>query len=109
MEQFASAPYNPPSVKECQVQVGEDIYSALLELGEIVAVSDEVAFRKSDYDTMVEKIRLAILQKGRISLAEARDLFSTSRRYVQALLEHLDKAGLTVRLGDFRKLNNHSE
>jgi selenocysteine-specific elongation factor len=42
--------------------------------------------------------------KGRISLAEVRDLFQTSRRYIQALLEHLDAIGVTIREGDFRKL-----
>jgi len=69
-----------------------------------LAVSDEVVFRKSDYEFMVEKIRLSLQQKGQISLAEVRDLFKTSRRYVQALLEHLDATGMTVRSGDFRKL-----
>jgi selenocysteine-specific elongation factor len=102
MEQFDQSPYAPPSVKECQAQTGEDIYSALLEFGDLVAVSDEVVFRRSDYQAMVEKIRLTIHQKGQISLAEVRDLFQTSRRYAQALLEHLDATGVTVRDGDFR-------
>lgn len=31
---FAAAPYTTPSVKECQAQVGEDVYAALVELGE---------------------------------------------------------------------------
>jgi selenocysteine-specific elongation factor len=109
LEQFALAPYSPPSVKECASQVGEDIYSALIEFGELVAVSPEVVFRMSDYETMVKKIRLAILQKGQINLGEVRDLFNTSRRYVQALLEHLDQAGVTVRSGDFRKLKNYND
>jgi selenocysteine-specific elongation factor len=103
MEQFACAPYAPPSAKECQAQVGEDIFSALLEFGDLVAVSDEVVFRKSDYETMEEKIRLTLRQKGQISLAEVRDLFNTSRRYVQALLEHLDAIGVTTRDGDYRR------
>jgi selenocysteine-specific elongation factor len=101
--QFAQSPYAPPSVKECQAQTGEDIYSALLEFGDLVAVSDEVVFRRSDYQAMVEKILLTIHQKGQISLAEVRDLFQTSRRYAQALLEHLDTTGVTVRDGDFRR------
>jgi selenocysteine-specific elongation factor len=104
MLQFSAAPYAPPSVKDCQAEVGEDIYSALLEFGDLQAVSDEVVFRKSDYDSMVEKIRLTLLQKGQISLAEVRDLFNTSRRYAQALLEHLDATNVTIRSGDFRKL-----
>jgi len=33
-----------------------------------------------------------------------RDLFNTSRKYAQALLEQLDQTGVTMRDGDFRKL-----
>ncbi len=104
MAQFALTPHAPPSVKECQARVGEDIFSALLEFGDLVAVSDEVVFRQSDYEAMTAKIHLTLQQKGRISLAEVRDLFQTSRKYVQALLEHLDAQGVTVRDGDFRRL-----
>jgi selenocysteine-specific elongation factor len=53
---------------------------------------------------MVDKTRQIIQQKGQVTLAEVRDLFNTSRRYVQALLEHLDATGVTVRNGDFRRL-----
>jgi selenocysteine-specific elongation factor len=104
MALFAAAPYSPPSVKECQVEVGEDIFSALRESGDLVAVSDEVVFRQTDYEAMVEKILQALRQKGQITLAEVRDLLNTSRKYVQALLEHLDAVGVTARDGDFRRL-----
>jgi selenocysteine-specific elongation factor len=104
MALFAAAPYAPPSVKECQAEVGEDIFSALREFGDLVAISEEVVFHKTDYETMVEKIRQALQQKGQISLAEVRDLLNTSRKYAQALLEHLDAIGVTVRDGDFRRL-----
>jgi len=103
LRKFAAAPYAPPSVKECQALAGEDIYSALLDFGDLVAVSDELVFRRLDYQTMEEKIRLTLRQKGQISLAEVRDLFQTSRRYAQALLEHLDAIGMTIRDGDFRR------
>jgi selenocysteine-specific elongation factor len=55
---------------------------------------------------MVEKLRVTIQQKGQITLAEVRDLFNTTRKYVQALLEHLDSIGITLRDGDARKLKN---
>ena len=61
-------------------------------------------FRKQDYDLMVIKIRKELQQKERITLGEVRDLFGTSRKYAQALLEHLDGMGITVRDGDYRKL-----
>ena len=43
-------------------------------------------------------------EKVTISVAEVRDSFQTSRRYVLALLEHLDNIGVTKRVGDVRKL-----
>ena len=61
-------------------------------------------FRKQDYDLVVAKIGHTIEENGKVSLAEVRDLFNTSRKYAQALLEHLDAIGITVRDGDFRKL-----
>jgi selenocysteine-specific elongation factor len=101
---FKAAPYAPPSVKECQALVGEDVFAALLDSGDLVAVSEEVVFSKEAYVSMVEQVRQALVQKGRITLAEVRDLLNTSRKYVQALLEHLDASGVTVRDGDTRRL-----
>jgi selenocysteine-specific elongation factor len=104
LAKFTAAPFAPPSIKECQVEVGEDVFSTLLECGDLVAVSDEIVFRKTDYDGMVDKIQQAIQQKGKMTLAEVRDLLQTSRRYVQALLEYMDATGITVREGDVRRL-----
>jgi len=106
MRRFDQNPYATPSVKECQSEVGEEIVNALLELGELVAVSQDVLFRKKDYDALVEKIRAIIQKNGKITLAEVRDMLDTTRKYAQALLEHLDSIGLTVRDGDFRRLKN---
>lgn len=101
---FESNPYATPSVKECQAEAGEEVVNALIELGELVTVSQEVIFRKTDYDGMVAQIKKTIEQNGQITLAEVRDRLSTTRKYVQALLEHLDAIGVTMRDGDARKL-----
>lgn len=104
MRRFEVNPFATPSVKECQAEAGEEVVSALIELGDLVAVSTEVIFRKKDYETMVERIKNAIRQHGQVSLAEVRDLLGTTRKYVQALLEHLDAIGVTLRDGDVRKI-----
>ena len=104
MRKFEANPFSPPSVKECQTEVGEEALNALLEMDQFITVSSDVIFRKNDYDSMVLKIKSSILQSGKLSLAEVRDLFSTSRKYTQAILEHLDTIGVTMRDGDFRKL-----
>ena len=104
MRKFAQSPYAPPTIKECKAEVGEEIFNALIGLNQLVSVSSEVAFRKQDYDLMVKKIKETLGAKGQISLAEVRDLFDTSRKYAQALLEHLDAIGITLRADDYRKL-----
>ena len=101
---FESNPYSTPSVKECQAEAGEEILNALIELGELILVSQEVIFRKTDYDAMVARIEATIKAQGQVTLAEVRDLFNTTRKYGQALLEHLDAIGVTMRDGDARKL-----
>jgi selenocysteine-specific elongation factor len=55
---------------------------------------------------MVKKIVAHIKAKGKITLAETRDLFNNSRKYAQALLEHLDQEKVTRRVGDERVLGS---
>lgn len=104
LAKFAAAPHATPSVKEAQAEVGEEVYAALLELGELVQVSAEVVFRRTDYEDMLAQVRGFIQSRGQISVAEARDLFGTSRKYILAFMEHLDASSVTTRDGDFRKL-----
>jgi selenocysteine-specific elongation factor len=104
LKKFADAPYAPPSIKECQAEVGEDVFGALLELGELSLVSPEVAFRRADYERMTARVRETITQNGQVTAGEVRDLFGTSRKFALALLEHMDAIGVTIRDGDFRRL-----
>ncbi len=104
MRKFAQNPFSPPSVKECQTETDEEIVNALIEGNQLIAVSPDVVFRKTDYDSMVNKIIEKLKANGQITLAEVRDLFNTSRKYAQAFLEHLDATGVTMRDGDYRKL-----
>jgi selenocysteine-specific elongation factor len=104
LAKFAAAPFGPPSIKECQAEVGDEVYGALVARGELHPVSADVVFRERDYDGMVARTREYLRRNGRMTVAEARDLFNTSRKYVLALLEHLDATGVTVRDGDHRRL-----
>jgi selenocysteine-specific elongation factor len=104
MRKFAQNPFSPPSVKESQAEVGEDVLDALVELGQLKQLTPDVIFRTEDYEQMVTKVRAFIKEEGQITVADARDLFESSRKYVLALLEHLDETGVTRREGDFRKL-----
>jgi selenocysteine-specific elongation factor len=108
MARFAQAPYTPPSVKEAQVEVGEDVVSALIELGQLVQVSPEVVFRKQDYQALTQWVEQHFQNQAELTVAQFRDEFNTSRRYALGFLEHLDALGVTIRSGDARRLHKMS-
>ena len=49
---------------------------------------------------MVKRVTSHLKTNGRVTLAEVRDMFDTSRKYALALLEHLDRAKITRRVGE---------
>lgn len=104
LRRFAASPYTPPSIKECQAEVGVDVFDALVDLGVLRPVSGEVVFRQEDFERMLGELRMEFAARGKLTAAEVRDHFNTSRKYVLALLEHLDEIGVTVREGDVRRL-----
>ena len=106
MSRFSAAPFAPPSIKECQAEIGEELFTALVEQGDLVTLSAEVVFRRQDYEKMIAEIRRLLQARGTLTAAEARDHFNTSRRYILALLEHLDAIGVTRRDGDLRRLKS---
>jgi selenocysteine-specific elongation factor len=104
MGRFAASPYAPPTLKECQAEVGEDVTQALIDLDQLVVTAPDVVFRRADYERMIADLRRLMQQNGTLTVAQVRDHFNTSRRYVLAFLEHLDAIGVTVRDGDERRL-----
>ena len=106
MVEFDKSKYSPPSVKDCQSIVGDDVYTALVDLGDLVQVSTDVVFRIDTYEEMVSTLIDLINRTGRISAAQFRDHFTTSRKYALAFLEYTDSIGITIRDGDVRLLKN---
>lgn len=104
MLRHTSAGVNSPSVKESKKVVGDDVYHALIDLGELRQISGDVVYALSVYTEVCEKISQFLSDNQRIDAAQARDLLGTSRKYAIALLEHLDDIKVTRRVGDYREL-----
>lgn len=104
LQQFAQAPYSPPSVKQCLEWIDEDIFTSLIIQQKLVRVSSDVVFERQTYEIMVAKIKQYIRDYGHITVADCRDMFHTSRKYALALLEYLDEQRVTLRQGDVRVL-----
>ncbi|KPL23535.1 MAG: translation elongation factor [Anaerolineae bacterium SM23_84] len=104
LEAYQRSPYAPPSYSESEASVGADVLAALVEQGKLVKLSETVILSAEVYQDMRQTIVQYLQREGSITLAQVRDMFKTSRKYAQAVLEHLDDQRITRRVGDERVL-----
>jgi selenocysteine-specific elongation factor len=99
-------PFAPPSLTEAMQQTGAgpEVVRALAQRGDLVRVSEDIAFTKDAYLKAVDAVKEVIVTTGSITVAQLRDRMGASRRPVLALLEHLDSEKVTRRVGDQRVL-----
>ena len=100
IQSLKSEPYSPPTDHSPE----PELLAYMIDEGKVVKVSDSVVFDASAYEEMVNKIVDHTKTHGKITVADGRDLFNTSRKYVLPLLEHLDQQHITRRVGDERVL-----
>ena len=93
-------PYSPPT----DGHPDPEVLGVLINQGRVVRVNESVVFAASAYRQMTDEILEHIRTKGSITVADARTMFNTSRKYVLPLLEYLDQQHITRRVGDDRVL-----
>ena len=98
LKAMAEQPYAPPSELIPEI----DLLNLLIERKQAVKLSEGVVLSTKAYNEMVGKVMAQLAASGKITLAEVRDMFETSRKYTQAFLEHLDSEKMTRRVGDER-------
>ncbi len=104
LQQLESEPFAPPSVKQAQNELGEELYLYLVDNDLIRLVSADIFFYHTAYQRMLAWVQAEITAKGSITVVAFRDHFSTSRKYALAFLEYLDQIHVTRREGDDRVL-----
>lgn len=99
---FKAAPWATPSFKEAEAAIGAEVLSAVVDLGQLIQLNDDVLLLPDTYHAALDRIRAHFSAQPTITVAQVRDFFATSRKYALALMEHLDAQGLTKRVGDER-------
>lgn len=102
LDAFLKSLNQSPFAPSTDMTLESDLLNLLLEQNKVVRVGDGVVFTRAAYDEMVSKILAYARERGKITLAEVRDMFDTSRKYAKALLEYMDEKKLTRRVGDER-------
>jgi selenocysteine-specific elongation factor len=72
----------------------------LVDHGLAVRISPDTYYERGALEDLRARALELARQRGEITLPELRDALGTSRKYAQALLEHLDATKATVRHGD---------
>ena len=100
LSELAGEPWSPPTDRP----VDPELLAYLQEKGDVVKVNETVVFTTEAYDDMVARIIAHLQQNESVTVAAAREIFGTSRKYVLPLLEYLDQQRITRRVGDERVL-----
>jgi selenocysteine-specific elongation factor len=107
---IAATPLAPPDVKQLEDAVRVDraklgeVLRVLERQQSIVRVGADMYFLKETLDELKRSLVEAFIDRGEVTPAMFRDRFGTSRKYTIPLLEYLDRAGITFRVGDVRRL-----
>ena len=100
LDSLRKNPYSPPSDQK----INPELLGVLVDQDKVVRVGDGVIFDAVVYREMTGRIVQHLKNHGNITVAEARTMFNTSRKYILPLLEHMDQQQITRRTGDERIL-----
>ncbi len=106
LARFAAAPFAPPTRAEVEAELGPELTQALLDRGELVRVSESIVLTPAALAEATRRIVAHLRAHETITVAEARDLLDTTRKYMLAIFEYLDEQRITERRGDDRALGS---
>jgi selenocysteine-specific elongation factor len=106
LEVLGADQFAPPSLPDAMQRTGAgpEVVRALVQRGDLVRLSADIAFTREAYSRAVAMVKDLIATDGSVTVAQLRDRMGASRRPVLALLEHLDAEKVTRRVGDQRVL-----
>ncbi len=100
----------PPDVRQLEAQAGAtrqqliEILAVLEGEGRAVRISPELYYVRAAAERACDLLAAHCRTQGEITAAVFRDLIGASRKYAIALLDWCDRTGVTIRVGDLRRL-----
>ncbi|HEX4345459.1 MAG TPA: selenocysteine-specific translation elongation factor [Solirubrobacteraceae bacterium] len=101
-ERLRAAGHEPPS----RAELGTDVahLPKLIQAGVAVRIGRDLYAHRDAVARVADRVGAIVADEGAVTLARLRDELGTSRKYAEALLEHLDAARFTKRLPDDRRV-----
>ena len=99
LDALDAAPFSPPE----PASTGADPALVRSMVREHALVDlDGIVFTSDALDEARRRVRAALRDQGRVTVADVRDLLGSTRKYVLPILKQLDAEGVTRRRGDDR-------
>lgn len=97
--------FTPPTIKELTngVKASIELLDSLVD-NTIVRLDADLVLHKDILDEAIKKVQEHFKTNEQMGLAEFRDLSGSSRKYSMAILEYIDKLGITKRVENYRVL-----
>jgi selenocysteine-specific elongation factor len=95
-----------PEAQQWQAKLGADAQEVVtlgLFLGRLVRVTQELFYTARQLEDLRAKLASYFSIRPSLTVGDFRDTTGASRKYAVPLLEHCDRVGWTVRVGDARK------
>jgi selenocysteine-specific elongation factor len=99
IEALEATPYAPPSATEAGVD--PRIARALVREAVVVEL-DGMMFAASAFARARQLLAATVVERGTLTVSDARDLLGSSRKFVLPIVNQLDREGVTRRRGDDR-------
>ena len=80
-------------------QTAEDVVLMMIDEGKVLRINEEMFTMKHLMDEEKEKIQNHLKEENLITIAQVRDMFSTSRKSAKPILEYMDSIKVTKKTG----------
>ena len=97
--------FTPPTIKELTngVKASVELLDSLVD-NTIIRLDADLVLHRDVLTKAIEKVNEHFKNAEKMTLAEFRDITGSSRKYSMAILEHIDKLGITRRVENYRVL-----
>ena len=97
--------FTPPTIKDLTngVKASVELLDSLVD-NTIIRLDADLVLHKDMLDQAIKKVEKHFSTNDKMALAEFRDMTGSSRKYSMAILEYIDKLGVTRRVENYRVL-----
>ncbi len=104
VQALKKTPHSPPGLRELGSLVGEDTLKSFLDGGLVLKISDDLVYLPDQIQEYENWLHSYFSTHEVLPLSDFKDAFNTSRKFSLAVLEYFDRAHLTERFEEGRKL-----